>query len=161
MPTRFAKAFYFLSVMFFVIAFLYIYASLPESVVYEMGDGASPAKQLSKDSFFFTAIAAFVILNLMVILPAKMIENHTVPRLRILFKTGDPFREQMLSWVYSFSGVLNISLLIMAFYMVRLNNPDGIGQGGIGFIFYLIPLFFVLWVVALFVILGKKMKQTL
>lgn len=161
MPTRFAKAFYFLSVMFFVIAFLYIYASLPESVVYEMGDFGSQDKQLSKDSFFFTAIAAFVVLNLLVILPAKMIENQSVPRLRILFKVGDPFREHMLSWVYSFSGVINISLLIMAFYMIRLNSPDGIGQGGIGFIFYLIPLFFVLWVLALFVILGKKIKQTL
>lgn len=161
MPTRFAKAFYFLSVMFFVIAFLYIYASLPDSVVYETGDIDSQAKQISKDSYFFTAMAVFVILNLLGILPAKMIENHAIPKLRLLFKVGDPFREHMLAWIYSFSAVINICLLIMAFYMIRLNSPDGIGHGIIGFIFYLVPLFFVLWVVALFVILGKKVKQTL
>ena len=38
--------------MFFVIAFLYIYASLPDPVIYEMGDIGSQGKQLSKDSFF-------------------------------------------------------------------------------------------------------------
>lgn len=160
MYSRFAKVFYFLSVVFFIIAFLYIYASLSESVIYESGGAGIPLKQISKDAFFFAGITAFVLLNLMVILPGKLIENHAVPRLRILFRVGDPFREHMLSWIYSFAGVINTSLLIMAYYIVRINDPEGMGQGGINFIFYLIPLFFVMWVVALFILLGRKVKQT-
>lgn len=159
MYLRFAKVFYFLSVVLFIITFLYIYASLPEEISYEVNDTGYPIKQISKDTYFFIAIAAFFVLNLLVTIPAKMIENQSIPSLRILFQVGDPFRDLMLSWVYSFSGILNICLIIMAFYILRLNNLNGIGHGGISFIFYLIPLFFVIWIVALFIILGKKMKQ--
>ncbi|MEX2594248.1 MAG: DNA topoisomerase IV [Anditalea sp.] len=159
MYSRFAKVFYFLSILFFIAGFLYIYAGLPEKVSYEVNETGYPIKQISRDAFFFIAIAAFVVLNLLVIVPAKLVENQFISRVRKLLVVGDPFRDQMLAWIYSFIGIINISLFIMAFYILRINSLNGMDSGGIDLIFYSVPLFFMVWIVTLFVILGKKIKQ--
>src|SRR5690606_28384408 len=129
MYSRFAKVFYFLTVLFFIVAFLYIYATLPETVSYEVNERGGSVRQISRDTFFFIAIASFVVLNFLIILSAKMIENQAVKSMRRLFKVGDPLRDQMLSWIYSFIGILNISLIIMAFQILQINNQSGVGSG--------------------------------
>ena len=159
MYSRFAKVFYFLSVLFFIAGFLYIYAALPEMISYEVNEMGEPVKQVSKDAFFFIAIAAFVVLNLLVIIPAKLVENQSSRRIRKLLEVGDPLRDPMIAWIYSFIGIINISLFIMTLYILRINNLDGIGSGGMDFIFYSVPLFFLVWIIILFILLGKKIKQ--
>lgn len=159
MYSRLAKVFYFLTTAFFIIAFLYIYALLPEQISYEVRVGEIPTDQISRDTYFFISMALFVVLNLLIIVPAKMIENQAGERFRKVFRIGDPFRDHMIAWIYSFSGILNINLAIMAFFILRINNLSGIGSGLIEFIFYLAPLFFLIWIVFLFIILGKKIKK--
>jgi len=156
MYSRFAKVFYFLCVVLFIVAFLFIYASLPENVSYE---GNAPHNQVSRNIFFLVALAAFGLLNLLTIVPAKLFENQAIPRFRDLFKLGDPYRDKILAWLYSFSGLLNFNLFIMTFYILRINSPDGMDMGGMQSLFYLIPLLLVIWVIALFILLGKKINQ--
>ena len=159
MYSRLSKVFYFLTTVFFIAAFLYIYALLPEKISYEVTTGEIPTNQISRDTYFFISLALFVVLNLLIIVPAKMIENQAGRRFRKVFRIGDPFRDHMIAWIYSFSGILNINLIIMAFFILRINNLSGIGSGLIGFVFYLAPLFFLIWIVFLFIILGKKIKK--
>lgn len=159
MYTRLAKAFYFITVVFFIIAFLYIYASLPKNVAYEVSGAGQPIKQINQDTFFFVSIAVFVVLNLLIIIPAKMVENQTLNSFRKLFRIGDTFREYMVSWIYAFAGIFNINLAILVFYILKINVLDGSGGTEIAFIFYLGPLFLLLWIIALFILLGKKIKQ--
>lgn len=156
MYSRFSKVFYFLCVVLFIFGFLYIYASLAEKITYRLND---PPLQVSRHAFFFFSMATFFVVNLLFVIPAKMIENQSIPRFRILLYQGDPFKDHLLSWIYSFSGIMNVSLLIMAYYILRINHLDGIGDGGNIFLFYLIPLLLIVWIIALFVILGKKIKQ--
>jgi len=159
MYTRLAKAFYFLTVTFFIIAFLYIYASLPQNVVYEAGGTGPLDKQVSQDAFFFVSVAVFLVLNLLLVIPAKMIENQTIQSFKRFFRVGDAFRENMLSWIYSFAGIFNINLAILLVYILKINVMDGPASENLAFIFYLVPLLLMVWVIALFILLGKKIKQ--
>ncbi|WP_200979016.1 DNA topoisomerase IV [Echinicola sp. 20G] len=158
MNHRFAKAFHLLSVLLFIVIFMYIYSALPTQVSFEVDANGLPLKVIDKDIFFYIGIGAFVILNVLLITPAKMIENKATPNFRRLFQKGDPFKENMLAWIYSFVAVLNVSIIIIALYIHGINGiieekgqPSPIGL-------YCIAVFFVIWIVALFVILSKKMK---
>lgn len=159
MYTRLAKVFYFISALLFIAVFLYIYASLPEKVAYELSGSGSLAKGMSRDSFFFVAIAIFISLNLFLVIPAKLVENQVLSRTRNLFKNGSPFRDFLLIWVYSFGGVINLNLLLLVFYILRINNFGGNAPSGFDFFYYLIPFLLVAWIIALFVLLGRKIKQ--
>lgn len=156
---RFGKVFHVLSSLFFVFMLLYTYAALPDFVAYEINDGGNPVKGMDKSSYFYSAIALFILLNLVLIIPAKLIENQSTPNLKRLFPTGDVFRDYMLTWIYSFVGIINVSLCIMALFVHSINNQNEIGTGSFAFFFYLVPIFFVVWIVGLFWILIQKFKS--
>lgn len=158
MIQRFAKAFHLISVLLFIVIFMYIYAALPELVTVEMDAGGNALKQIGRDTFFYIGIGAFVVLNVLLVFPAKMIENNSTLNIRRLFPKGDPFRSNMLAWIYSFVGIINISIVILAVYIHGLNgvNEEMVVPSGFGL--YLLPVLFVVWIVALFVLLAKKVK---
>lgn len=159
MYSRFSKAFYFLTIVFFLIVFLYIYSASREFVSYEVSDTGMPLKQITRDMFFYITVTVFLVSNLILVIPAKLIELQYTLKLKRLFPRGDAFRDHMLAWIYSFTGILNISLVIIVFYIHSISNQNEIKSHEFNFFFYLIPVFFVLWVLGLFFILSKKMKQ--
>ncbi|WP_215226745.1 DNA topoisomerase IV [Echinicola shivajiensis] len=159
MNYRFAKAFHLLSVFFFIAIFLYIYSALPQQVNYELGESGETLKVIDKNTFFYVGIALFILLNMVLITPAKMIENKSTVNIKKLFRNGDPFKDNMLTWFYSFASVLNISIIIIAFYVHGINGmTETIGDRS-GYGLYLIPVFFVIWIVWLFVNVSKKMNN--
>jgi len=156
---RFGKVFHFLSVLVFIFVFLYTYAALPDLVAYEMNSQGEISKIMSKDTFFYVGIILFILLNVILITPGKLIENQSTINLKRLFPIGDIFRDYMLTWIYSFVGIINISLCIMSLFVHSLNNQNEISSGEFNFFFYLIPVFFVVWIGGLFWILVKKFKS--
>lgn len=153
---RFGKVFHFLTVLLFLFTFLYFYSAMPEFIAYELDENGYVAKEISKNTFFYIGIILFGVLNFSLITPAKMIENKGTQTLRQLFPTGDIFRDYMLTWIYSFTGVINISLSIMSLFIHAINNQNEIGSGSYSFFFYLIPILFLVWIIVLFWILLQK-----
>jgi uncharacterized membrane protein len=156
---RFGKVFHFLSVLIFIIIFLYTYSALPDQVAYEIDSQGSISKIISKNTFFYSGIILFLILNVILITPGKLIENQSTKNIKRLFPIGDVFRDYMLTWIYSFVGIINISLCIMSIFVHSINNQNEISSGEFNFFFYLIPVFFVVWIVGLFWILLQKFKS--
>jgi hypothetical protein len=156
---RFGKVFHFISVLLFLFTFLYFYSAMPEFVAYELDENGYAVKEFSRGAYFYTGIILFAILNFSLITPAKLIENKSTTSLRKLFPTGDIFRDYMLTWIYSFAGVVNISLCIMSLFIHAINNQNEIGSGSYSFFFYLIPILFAVWIIALFWILLQKFNS--
>lgn len=156
---RFGKAFHFISVLFFVFAFLYIYASLPDLVSYQLNEDGVGIKIITKSSFFYTGIILFLVLNVLLIAPGKLIENQSTANLKRLFPTGDVFRDYMLTWIYSFVGIINVSLCILGIFVLSINNQNEMATSEFTFFFYLVPIFFVVWILGLFWILIQKFKS--
>jgi hypothetical protein len=159
MYTRFAKFFYFLSIGLFLFVLLYAYASMPDFATYEQNSEGLPLKQVSKESFFYITVIVFFIYNVILIVPAKLIEMKNSTPLRRLFPVGDTFRDPMVAWIYSFIAVLNLSISIMVFYIHSLTNQNEIDSSEYNFFFYLVPVFLVVWVFGLLYLLAGKMKQ--
>lgn len=153
---RFGKVFHFLSVLLFIFSFLYIYSALNELVVLEISEEGEVVKSIGKNTFFYSGLLIFSILNVTLLTPAKLIEHQSTKNLKRLFPIGDEFRDYMLTWIYSFVGIINFSLSIMSLFVHSINNQNEISTGSFAFFFYLIPIFFVVWVIGLFWILLKK-----
>lgn len=156
---RFGKAFYFLSIILFVFFLLYFYSALPEKVGYNYGENGLSPDRLDKGTFFYGMIVLFIILNMIVLLPPKLLETKNHSGLVRIFPKGDNYRDYFLGWFYSFGGILNLSLALMVFYTHSINNQNEIQAGEFSFFFYMIPLFLVLWVIGLFVVLVGKFRQ--
>lgn len=155
---RFGKVFHFISVLVFILSFLYIYASLSDVVAYQLDENGGFLKSVPKETFFYSGIILFIILNVLMITPGKLIENQSTPNLKRIFPKGERLSDLMLAWIYSFVGIINISLMIMALFVHTINNQNEISSGQFSFFFYLIPILFVIWIAALFWILIQKFK---
>jgi hypothetical protein len=156
---RFGKAFYFLSLFGFIFFLLYFYSAMAESVGYSMDDNGLVINKISKETFFYSMIGIFVILNGLVLLPPKLLETKTHRGLHRIFPIGDSYRDYFLGWFYSFGGILNISLSVMVLYTHAINNQQEIAASKFNFFFYLIPSLSIIWVIGLFIIMGGKFKQ--
>jgi hypothetical protein len=159
MYRRLSKAFYVLTILFFLLAFLYIYSASPEFVTYELSDRGLPLKQFSKEIFFYLFVGVFLVANVLLMLPAKMIEIQYTPMLRRVFPRGEIFREQVVSWFYSFAAILNISTVILIFYLHSITNQNEISSSEFNFFFYLMPVLISLWIIGFFYILAQRIRQ--
>ncbi|SHN25925.1 hypothetical protein SAMN04488057_11478 [Cyclobacterium lianum] len=159
MYTRFAKVFYFLSIGLFLFLLLYVYAALPEFATYAVNDLGMPQKQVSRDAFFYISIVFFLIFNLLLVIPAKLIEMKISLTLKRLFPVGDPYRDKILAWIFSFTGILNLASAALVFYVHSLSNQNEISSSEFNFFFYLAPLLLLVWIMVLVFLLTGKMKQ--
>jgi len=159
MYTRFAKVFYFLSLGLFLFLLLYVYAALPEFATYAVNDAGMPLKQVSRDSFFYAAIGVFLVVNLALIVPAKLMEMKLSNSLNRLFPVGDVYRDKMLAWLFSFIAVANLATAVLVFYIHSISNQNVISSSEYNFFFYLAPVLMLVWVALLFYLIAGKIKQ--
>lgn len=156
---RFGKAFYFLSILFFVFYLLYFYSAMPEQISFSQDESGNLLKEMSRGSFFYGMIGVFLLFNAIVLLPPKLLETKNHRGLVRLFPVGDKFRDYYLGWFYSFGGILNVSLALLIFYTHAVNNMDDDAPQQFDFLFYVIPVLFVVWIIGLFAIMVGKFKQ--
>ncbi|PZX55419.1 hypothetical protein LV84_02557 [Algoriphagus ratkowskyi] len=156
---RFGKAFYFLSILLFIFFLLYFYSAMPENVSYNFDENGLSTEKLSKGSFFYGMVAIFILMNVLVLLPPKLLETKNHKGLVRIFPIGDKFRDYYLGWFYSFGGILNMSLGMLVLFVHAINNQSEIAASQYNFFFYLFPGLLVVWVIGLFVILVGKFNQ--
>jgi hypothetical protein len=132
---------------------------MPDYVAYELDENGYTSKEISKSTFFYIGIILFALLNLVMVTVSKLIENKSTKTLRQLFPTGDKFRDYILTWSYSFTAVINVTLAVMTLFIHTINNQNEIGPDSYSFFFFLIPILFVVWIIALFWILLQKFNS--
>ncbi|WP_026967100.1 hypothetical protein [Algoriphagus terrigena] len=156
---RFGKVFYFTSILFFIFFLLYFYSSLAETVGLSIDETGTIAKLVEKGTFFYGMIIVFLFLNVVTLFTPKSLETKSNKKLHQIFPIGDPFRDYLLAWFYSFGGLINLSLALLVFFVHSINNQEVIATSQFSFFFYLMPALLVLWAVGLVVLLMGKFKQ--
>lgn len=155
---RFGKAFYFVSILAFVSFLLYFYSAMPEQVGLSIDEEGTLNRDWEKGTFFYGMIAVFMVLNAVTMYTPKSLETKANKKMHRIFPIGDPYRDYILAWFYSFGGVINLSLAILALYVHAINNQEEIGASSYNLWFFLMPALLAVWVVALFVLLIGKFK---
>lgn len=156
---RFGKAIYFLSVLVFIFFLLYFYSAMPEKVGLSVDENGLVNRSWQKSTFFYGMVAFFLIFNAATLFLPKSLETKTNRKLHRIFPIGDPYRDYLLTWFYSFGGLINLSLGLGALYVHAINNQEEISASSFSFWFYLMPVLLVLWVIALFVLILGKFKS--
>ncbi|GAB2501843.1 DNA topoisomerase IV [Algoriphagus taiwanensis] len=155
---RFGKAFYMVSVLIFIFFLLYFYSALPEKVGLGIDENGTIDRAWEKSHFFYASVLAFVLLNAVTVFFPKSLETKANKKLHRIFPVGDPYRDYLLAWFYSFGALINISLAVAVFYVHSINNQEEISASLFNFWFYLIPILLLVWVVGLFVLFVGKFK---
>jgi hypothetical protein len=155
---RFGKAFYFISILVFIFFLLYFYSAMPEQVGISIDENGTLNRNWDKGTFFYGMIAAFLVLNAATVYTPKSLETKTNKKMHRIFPIGDPYRDYILAWFYSFGGVINLSLAILSLYVHAINNQEEIGASSYNLWFFLMPILLFVWVVGLFIVLVGKFK---
>lgn len=155
---RFGKAIYFISVLVFIFFLLYFYSAMPDQVGISLDESGTLDRSWEKGTFFYGMIAFFLFLNAATLFPPKSLETKTNRKLHRIFPIGDPYRDYLLTWFYSFGSLINLSLALAALYVHAINNQEEIAASSYNFWFYLMPVLLLIWVIALFVLLSGKFK---
>ena len=155
---RFGKAFYFFSILIFIFLLLYFYSAMPEQVGISIDDRGTINRDWEKGTFFYGMIAIFVILNVITMFTPKSLETKANKKMHRIFPIGDPYRDYILAWFYSFGGIINLSLGILSLYVHAINNQEEIGASSYNLWFYLMPILLLVWVIVLFILLVGKFK---
>jgi hypothetical protein len=156
---RFGKAFYYFSILAFIFFLLYFYSALPEHVGIGMDENGELDRTWAKGTFFYGMVGAFIVLNLVVLFPPKSLETKGNKKFHRAFPVGDPYRDYLLAWFYSFGGVINLSLGLLVFYIHSINNQEEIASSEFNFWFYLMPIILFVWVLGLFLLFIGKFKS--
>ena len=157
---RFGKVFYFFSVLVFLIALLYFYAALPEQIGFSLDEQGTVVRDFAKSTFFYALALAFLLLNLVTIYTPKTLETKANRKLHRLFPIGDPYRDYLLTWFYSFGGWVNFSLSLAGLFVHAINNQEFISAAAYNLWFFLMPVILFVWMGLLFLLLFKKFKST-
>lgn len=157
---RFGKFFYFFSVLVFLFALLYFYAALPEQIGFRLDEQGILLRDFAKSTFFYGLAFGFLVFNLISIYIPKTLETKANQKLHRLFPIGDPYRDYLLTWFYSFGGWVNLSLSLGALFVHAINNQEEISASAYNLWFLLMPIVLFVWVGALFVMLFKKFRST-
>ncbi|MDX5339337.1 MAG: DNA topoisomerase IV [Cyclobacteriaceae bacterium] len=156
---RFGKAFYFFSILAFVFLLVYFYSAMPEKIGVTIDDNGNLIRSWEKGTFFYGMIGAFLFLNAVVLFPPKSLETKSNKRFHRVFPLGDPYRDYILTWFFSFGGIINFSLGIFVFYIHSVNNQEAEAAGDFSLWFYLIPTILMIWVIGLFLLFVGKFKS--
>jgi hypothetical protein len=155
---RFGKAFYFFSILAFISFLLYFYSAMPEQVGISIDEEGTLSRDWERGTFFYGMIAVFLVLNAVTMYTPKSLETKANKKMHRIFPIGDPYRDYLLAWFYSFGAVINLSLAVLTLYVHAINNQEEIGASSYNLWFFLMPTLLGVWVVALFVLLIGKFK---
>jgi hypothetical protein len=118
MAQKILKGIWFLSLLVFLVVFIYDYAALPENIT--LGEGES-ALSMSRDGLFYAFIGAVAIINMLVFVVTRLFAEKNTD-----FK----------SWFYGMVAILNLFFIVAISFIGLLNSNERFDYERIGIIIY-------------------------
>jgi hypothetical protein len=118
MILRIFKAVWFLSLLAWLVIFLYVYASLPERVFILEGEAAF---SISREVLFYSFLGVIALFNVLVFIVSR------------LFNRGS---EDFLSWFYGLIICLNFFFVIVLNFLSLISSSEKFDYSRIGYVIY-------------------------
>ena len=127
-----------LTAVVFFAALVLSYAFLPDRVGI-LADAEGIANEfVSKETFFYSALAIFVVTNLMGSVFIGVM--NAVPSTSGLYFHSENFKESTTSWFSSFFAIINVFLITATLYVSLFNNQGDYTISEFNFLIYIAPL---------------------
>lgn len=143
----------------FFAALAFCYAFLPESVGIHADYKGVADEFVSRDTFFYTGLAAFVISNIIFLFLVRVMDS--VPATSGFYFKNNSFKENITSWFGGLASVVNIFLFFAVTYITLFNNQDAYHVSQFNFLVYIAPIlavFSLFWLV--FIFFSRKSLQS-
>lgn len=121
------KGVWFLSLMATMAAFLYVYASLPESIVVQEGE---VAQSVSRNGLFYATLALLGVFNALVFIVTRLYADSN---------------EYLKAWFYGLVVFLNVFFVVALQFWNLYNSQEKFNYDSIGYIIYGSIAVVVLW----------------
>lgn len=134
------KAVWFLSLLITLTVFLYIYASLPETLVLD----ESGVYKLSREGFFYLTLALIAVFNVLVFVVSRLFVGSSVG---------------FIAWFYGLIASLNLFFVILLYFFHLFNSDERFDFARLGFAIYGSVALILIWSVAWPVVLAVRKLQ--
>ena len=135
---RLIKAFWFFSLLVCLGVLLYVYAGLPEKVVYAIDNIGNPLSSINKESFFYISLAALVVANFSLYTVSKSLHYRRASTKRL-----------MVNWQLSLAGVFNIFFIVIWNFISLVNSGENFDYDNFGYMIYIAIGLIIVWIIAL------------
>lgn len=135
------KGFWFVT---FILAFgilLYVFASLPEQVLYTENN------TIDNNTFFYIALAIIAFVNF----PLYALSRN--------FKKNQPLAQAIFGWIFSLATILNGFLFIALQYINLFNSSEKVNYSYYGYFLYICLAMLVGCIIALPILFVKNYKK--
>ncbi|MDQ3394460.1 MAG: hypothetical protein M3512_10170 [Bacteroidota bacterium] len=161
---RFIKFFQILSIIFFLPVLIFVYAYLPDQVVFSSARSGLAGTVISRETFFYGILILFVLSNILCIALGRAIlqlpARETISGAPIFFNEAS--KGGVIAWLKSFCIVLNAFFIFGAMYIGMLNNEEEIQSTNFNFLIYIGPILILIWLLLfVFIILRRPKNEDL
>lgn len=101
-------------------------------------DAGTASEFISKETFFYGALAIFVVVNLLGSVFLGVLS--AVPATSGFYFKSETFKENIASWFSTFISVINIFLVTATLYISLFNNQGDYIISDFNFLIYIAPL---------------------
>ena len=127
MIVKIFKGVWLLSLMATMVIFLYVYASLPESIIFQQGESI---QSVSRNGLFYAILTLLAIFNALVFIVSRLYPDRN---------------EYLRAWFYGLIIFLNLFLVVAIQFLSLYNSQEKFDYGSIGYIIYGSIGMVVLW----------------
>ena len=118
MALKIIKGVWFLSLMAFLVAFMYIYASLPDRILLLEGDSDI---EVSRGTIFYSFLAIVGITNMLVFVVSRLFP---------------PDQNRFKTWFYGLVITLNLFFIVALAFINLYNSTEKFDYSSIGYVIY-------------------------
>lgn len=126
MVFRFIKFGWIISVVAALASLLYVYAALPELVVYSLSDAVVAKGAMTREVFFYSALGLLALSNFLLYALSKNV-RYKSESINLLLK----------KWQLSFATVLNFFYLIIFNFLQLVNGGESFDFHSFGYLIYI------------------------
>lgn len=117
---------------------LWVYASLPEQVVYSLSDKFISKGAIGREGFFYVALFSVAFVNFLLYALSRNLK-YKMPAINDLLR----------NWQLSLAVVLNIFYIIILYFIQIVNSGEKFDFSYFGYLIYICIALLLIWIIAL------------
>jgi len=147
MILRFIKFGWSISVLAGLGVLLYIYASLPDIVVYSLSDSVFQKAAVSRDTFFYVSLGFLAGINFLFYALSKNMRYKS-----------EAVNNILKQWQLSLALVLNVFFIIVINFIQIVNSGENFDYDYFGYLIYVILAVVLIWILSLPILLIRALR---
>ena len=143
------------TILLFTGALIWSYAFMASQVSYRFDPAGDALGTANKDTYFFGAIAIFLLANVVCYYFTKVLQKINTTEDGVGIR-NQYLKKDLITWIKGFAGVLNLFFSLILVFLGLMNMSSDYNIKTLGFYVFLGPILILVWFFYLAVILGKR-----